>query len=57
MCDLAYVNLLREKVRQLEADEKRLATFGRTPNTRFVPFIITTQSDEDRPGRQAALQV
>jgi hypothetical protein len=40
MCDLAYVNLLREKVRQLEAEERRLATFGTTPSTRFVPFVL-----------------
>jgi hypothetical protein len=40
MCDLAYVNLLREKVRQLEAEQKRLATFGSTPSARFVPFVL-----------------
>jgi len=26
MCDLAYVNFLREKVRQLEAEEKRASS-------------------------------
>jgi hypothetical protein len=44
MCDLAYVNLLREKVRQLEAHEKRLAAFGSTPSTRFVPYTMAAQS-------------
>jgi hypothetical protein len=42
MCDLAYVNFLREKVRQLEAEERRLQAFGPTPSTRFVPFTLTT---------------
>jgi hypothetical protein len=44
MCDLAYVNLLREKVRQLEAEEKRLQDFGRRSSPRFVPYILPAQS-------------
>jgi hypothetical protein len=44
MCDLAYVNLLREKARQLKAEEKRLEAFGPAPSVRFVPFIMTAQS-------------
>ena len=44
MCDQAYVNLLREKVRQLEAEEKRVAACGTTPHARFVPWIIPAQS-------------
>jgi hypothetical protein len=51
MCDLAYVNILREKVRQLEAEERRLQAFGPTPSTRFVPFILTAEpsvSDQSR---------
>jgi hypothetical protein len=44
MCDQAYVNLLREKVRQLEAEEKRVAAFGTTPHVRFVPWVMPAQS-------------
>jgi hypothetical protein len=44
MCDHAYVNLIREKVRQLEAEEKRIATFGTTSRVRFVPWIKPAQS-------------
>jgi hypothetical protein len=44
MCDLAYANLLHEKVRQLEAEEKRLGAFEPAPSVRFVPFIIAAQS-------------
>jgi hypothetical protein len=39
MYDLAYVNLLREKVRQLAVEQKRLETFGPTARVRFVPFV------------------
>jgi hypothetical protein len=48
MCDLAYVNLLREVVRQLEIEQKRLETFGLTPRVRFVPFVAA-QSASSRP--------
>ena len=44
MCDQAYVILLREKVRQLEAEEKRVAAFGTTHPARFVPWIMPAQS-------------
>jgi hypothetical protein len=44
MSDFAYINLLREKVRQLEIEEKRLQAFGPTPSFRFVPWIIPAQS-------------
>jgi hypothetical protein len=40
MCDLAYVNILREKVRQLEAEEKRVAAHGATLNGRFLPLVM-----------------
>jgi hypothetical protein len=44
MCDLAYVNLLREKVRCLEAEEKRSAAFDRSSSERFVPWVMPVQS-------------
>jgi hypothetical protein len=44
MCDLAYVNLLREKVRQLGAEEKRLRAFPQSSSDRFVPYILPAQS-------------
>jgi hypothetical protein len=51
VCDLAYVNYLREKVRQLEAEERRLQAFGPTPSTRFVPFVLAADSSaSDRFG-------
>jgi hypothetical protein len=40
MCDLAYVSLLREKVRQRDAEEKRVATFGTPPRAHFIPWIM-----------------
>jgi hypothetical protein len=40
MCDLAYVNSLREKVRQLEAEEKRLRDFPHSSTPRFVPYLL-----------------
>jgi hypothetical protein len=43
MCDLAWVNLLREKVRQLEFEEKRLRDFGHRSSARFVPYILPAQ--------------
>jgi hypothetical protein len=53
MCDQAYVNLLREKVRQLEAEERRVAAFGTTPHERFVPWIMPAQSkSQDAPATQ-----
>ena len=44
MCDFAYINFLREKVRQLEVEEKRLRAFGPTPSARFVPWTMPGQS-------------
>jgi hypothetical protein len=44
MCDFAYINFLREKVRQLEVEEKRLRAFGPTPSARFVPWVMPAQS-------------
>lgn len=44
MCDQAYVNLLREKVRQKEAEERRIAAFGPAPSVRFVPWIMPAHS-------------
>jgi hypothetical protein len=40
MCDLAYVNLLREKARQLQAEERRAAAFGSSSPKRFVPWVM-----------------
>ena len=40
MCDLAYVSLLREKVRQQDAEEKRVAASGTAPSARFMPWIM-----------------
>jgi hypothetical protein len=51
MCDQAYVNLLREKVRQQEAEERRVASFGTTHHARFVPWIMPARSQsQDGPG-------
>ena len=44
MCDLAYVNLLREKARRVEAEEKRVASFGSMPSKRFVPWIMPARA-------------
>jgi len=44
MCDLAFISFLREKIRQLEAEERRLAAFGAVPQRRFVPWIMPAQS-------------
>jgi hypothetical protein len=44
MYDLAYLNLLREKVRQLQAEDKRAAAIGTTPHERFVPWTVPAQS-------------
>jgi hypothetical protein len=44
MCDLAFINLLREKVRQLEAEDRRTAAFGTMHRRRFVPWIMPAQS-------------
>jgi hypothetical protein len=43
MCDFAYVNLLRERARQVEAEERRLRAFGPSPTARFVPWVMTNQ--------------
>jgi hypothetical protein len=43
MCDLAYVNLLREKVRQLGFEEKRLRDFTQSSSPRFVPYNLSAQ--------------
>jgi hypothetical protein len=44
MCDLAFINLLREKVRQQETEDKRAAAFGAVPHQRFVPWSMPAQS-------------
>jgi hypothetical protein len=57
MCDLAYVNLLREKVRQLQAEEKRIATFGAGSDVRFIPYVTPVQSQsQDVADRAAACE-
>ena len=52
MCDQAYVNLLREKVRQKEAEERRIAAFGPAPSVRFVPWIMPGQSQAQDPAER-----
>jgi hypothetical protein len=42
--DLAYVNQLREKVRQQDAEEKRLRNFPQSSSPHFVPYILPAQS-------------
>jgi len=55
MCDVAYVNLLREKVRQLQAEEKRIATFGAGSDVRFIPNVTPVQShSQDAADRAGA---
>jgi hypothetical protein len=44
MCDLAFINLLREKVRQQDAEDKRAAAFGAALHPRFVPWSMPAQS-------------
>jgi hypothetical protein len=48
MCDLAFINLLREKVRQQEAEDKHAAAFRAEPHQRFVPWSMPAQS-QPRP--------
>jgi hypothetical protein len=43
VCDLAYVNFLREKVRIQEVEERRTAIFGITTRQHFVPWIMPKQ--------------
>jgi hypothetical protein len=44
MCDLAFINILREKVRQQEAQDKRAAAFGAVTHERFVAWTMPAQS-------------
>ena len=44
MCDLVYLNLLREKVRLLQAEDKRAAAVGAPPHERFVPYTMPARS-------------
>jgi hypothetical protein len=44
MCDLAFINLLREKVRQQDAEDKPAAAVGAVPHQRFVPLSMPAQS-------------
>jgi hypothetical protein len=44
MCDLAFINLLREKVRHQEAEDQRSAAFGASSRERFVPWTMPLQS-------------
>jgi hypothetical protein len=53
MCDLAYVNLLREKVRLLKVEEKRLRDFGHRSSGRFVPWILPAQSATAIPSERS----
>ena len=49
MCDLVFINLLREKVRQQEAEDQRIAAFGGVTHQRFVPWSTPAQSPGLRP--------
>ncbi len=49
MCDLAFINLLREKVRQQQAEDKRIAAFGAVTHQGFVPWTMPAQSQGLRP--------
>ncbi len=49
MCDLAFVNLLRERVRHQEAEDQRSAAFGKSPRERFVPWIMPSQALQPAP--------
>ena len=40
MGDLAYLNLLREKVRQLEDEQQRAIAFGASRPRSFVPWVM-----------------
>ena len=44
MCDLAYVNLLREKVRQADIEAQRIANVGTSSSPRFVPWSLSSAS-------------
>ncbi len=44
MCDLVFINLLREKVRQQEAEDRRTTAFGAVTRQHFVPGIMPAQS-------------
>ena len=45
MCDLSYVNLLREKVRQMKAEEKHFSPSGSSSSEgRLVPWILPARS-------------
>jgi hypothetical protein len=44
MCDLAFINILREKVRQQETEDRRAAAFGAVTHERFVPWSMPAQS-------------
>jgi hypothetical protein len=46
MCDLAYVNFLREKVRQREDEDRRIQAFGPSPSVRFVPWVMPAQAED-----------
>jgi hypothetical protein len=43
MCDLAFVNLLREKVRHQEAEDRRSTAFSKSSRERFVPWTMPAQ--------------
>jgi hypothetical protein len=49
MCDLAYVILLRERVRWVETEQKHIEAFGPAPTARFVPWIIPASAEQIEP--------
>jgi hypothetical protein len=49
MCDLAYVTLLRERVRRAEGEQKHIEAFGPARRVRFVPWIIPASAEQIEP--------
>jgi hypothetical protein len=49
MCDLAYVTLLRERVRQAETAQKHIEAFGPARTVRFVPWIMPASVAQVEP--------
>jgi len=54
LCDLAYVNLLREKVRQAEIEAQRTVNFRTSSSPRFVPWISSSAAPATAPDAAAA---
>jgi hypothetical protein len=55
MCDLAFINLLREKVRHQEEENRRSAAFGKSSRERFVPWTMPVKSSLQAPSESVAI--